>query len=193
MYPHVAHVFIDGAYLRKSAEERGRGLIEPAKLAASLVASGALHSWARRPSDQSNAVLARVVYYDAFPEKEDSDETSQLEAYWKAVELLPDVVLGFGELRGLRKRVRQKGVDTLIATHMVAGAYSGLFDVAILVAGDADFVPVLEEVKRRGVMAAVAAFKESLSEDLRRVADRFVELQDWPEEMKRPDGSPWKA
>ena len=88
----------------------------------------------------------------------------------------PDMHLGFGALRGLKRKARQKGVDAQIAVDMLVGAFSGLFDVAVLIAGDADFVPVVEEVKRRGVMVAVAASASSLAEDLLRVADRHVPI-----------------
>ena len=73
--------------------------------------------------------------------------------------------------------MRQKGVDTLMAVDMLVGAFSGLFDIAVLVAGDADFVPVVEEVKRRGVMVAVAGVRSSLADDLLRAADRFIDMK----------------
>ncbi len=56
------------------------------------------------------------------------------------------------------------------------GAFSELFDIAVLVSGDADFTPVVEEVRRRGAMVAVAGVSTSVSGDLRRVADRYIEL-----------------
>jgi uncharacterized LabA/DUF88 family protein len=92
---------------------------------------------------------------------------------------LNDTELGFASVRGgTRKRPpRQKGVDTLIAVDMLVGAFTQLFSVAILVAGEADFVPVVNEVKRRGVMIVVAAANDgSLSDDLRRAADRFYSI-----------------
>ncbi len=154
MYPHLAHVFVDGASLRKRAQEFDRELVNPRKLADALVQR--LQDWAAIPSSGANTVLGRVTYYDAKPD-DGTTTAPELAEYWSAVELLPDTQLGFGALRGLnRKTPRQKGVDTLIAVDMLVGAFSGLFDVAVLVASDADFVPVVEEVKRRGVMVAVA-------------------------------------
>ena len=60
--------------------------------------------------------MGRVTYYDAMP---DDGEEADLQKYWDAVELLEDVHLGFGALTGLKKRVRQKGVDALIAVDML--------------------------------------------------------------------------
>jgi uncharacterized LabA/DUF88 family protein len=67
---------------------------------------------------------------------------------------------------------RQKKVDGLIAVDMIVGAFTNLFHVAILVAGDSDFVPVVDEVRRRGVMVVIAGVQESLADELKRAADR---------------------
>ena len=90
--------------------------------------------------------------------------------------LLVTLLLGIAGLKRRRKR-KQKGVDTLIAVDMVSGSFRKLFSVACLVAGDGDFVPVVEEVKRNGIAVVVSAFSESLSKDLRKAADRVIELK----------------
>ena len=59
---------------------------------------------------------------------------------------------------------------------MLVGAFTGNFSLAILVAGDADFVPVITEVKRRGPAVIVAAEHRSASSDLIRAADRYQTL-----------------
>ena len=161
--------------MHKLAREAGRKLVNPVTLARRLTQSGEIQAWAHSPATRNNARLGRITFYDALPD-DAKGKNPEREQYWRAIELLEDVHLGFGALRGLSKQPRQKGVDTLIAVDMVVGAFSSLFDIAILVSGDADFVPVVEEVKRRRVMVAVAASPKSLSESLRRVADRFIEL-----------------
>lgn len=175
MYPHVCHVFIDGAYLRVEAEKlRNTGDVHPLNLASNMVGQPTVQGWASdHTTGRRNALMGRVTYYDALP---NDDEESERQEYWDAIELLPDVHLGFGALKALKRKRRQKGVDTLIAVDMLVGAFSELFDIAILLAGDADFIPVVEEVRRRGVMVVVAGVESSVSEDLRRVADRYVEI-----------------
>ena len=95
----------------------------------------------------------------------------QFDEYWRAIELLPDTQIGFGALRGRPRR--QKRVDGLIAVDMMVGAFTNLFEVAILIAGDSDFVPVVDEVRRRGIMVVVAGVQESLAAELGRAADRI--------------------
>jgi uncharacterized LabA/DUF88 family protein len=171
MHPHVAHVFIDGGYLRAVGRDNGCAFPNPAELAKRIVASPTVQSWSANPSSMVNTFHGRTTFYDALP---DSVGDPNLDEYWRAIELQDDMHLGFGALRGLKRKARQKGVDVQIAVDMLVGAFQGAYDVAVLLAGDADFVPVVEEVKRRSVMVVVAAEPASMSDDLRRVADRHV-------------------
>lgn len=194
MYPHLAHVFIDGGYLRGLAKAHRGKLVNPRAIAEVLANSTQVQTWAHDPGRHPNALLGSIHFYDAIPEA-DQGRREEIEAYWRAVELLQDVHLGFGALRGLKRNMRQKGVDTLLAVDMLVGAFSGLFDIAVLLAGDADFVPVIEELKRRGVMVAVAGVSSSVSEDLRRVSDRFIEISlddSWLPTLVA-DGNSWAA
>jgi len=194
LYPHLIHAFLDGGYVRGLAKEFGRDLVNPRSFVKVLAESGPIQTWAYDPTKHPNAHLARITYYDALADSP-ANRAPDLEEYWKSVELLDDVQLGFGALRGLARKVRQKGVDTLMAVEMVVGAHSGIFDIALLVAGDADFVPVVEEVRKHGVMVALAAAPKSLSDDLRRAADRFVEVQNNDQSFPpmRVDGRTWPA
>jgi Uncharacterized conserved protein len=197
--PFITHGFVDGKYLRKVAELAKLPLANPRDLVKRVVLSPQIQSWCADPNTIRNVALARIIYYDARPDEE-SGISQELKEYWNAIELLDDTELGFGSTRGgTRKRPpRQKGVDTLIAVDMLVGAFTNLFSVAVLVAGDADFVPVVNEVKRRGVMVVVAAAMDgSLSDDLRRAADRFFLIdpkQDGPTfPTLKVDGKEWRA
>ena len=168
-----AHAFADGGYLRRLAHDAKVPLVDPMNLARVIVGCNAVQTWA---GQEQSTVLTRTTYYDARPDEE--AQSTELAEYWAAVELLPDTDLGFGSLRGggNRRAPRQKGVDTLIAVDMLVGAFTKIFDLAVVIAGDADFVPVLEEVRRCGVKTIVAAEESSVSQDLRRAADRFVKI-----------------
>ena len=176
MYYH-AYAFVDGAYLRRLAADLNRDLPDPHRLMRAVSEHGQVQAWGARTSNNVNTILARTIYYDARPDSDDSE--GPLSDYWRAIELLPDTHLGFGSLRGGtgKKPPRQKGVDILIAVDMLVGAFEKLFSVAILAAGDADFVSVVLEVRRRGVMVVVTASATSISDELRRSADRFVSIE----------------
>ena len=174
MARNIVHAFVDGAYLRRLAVNSSRPLPQPRSLVVGAIGRGSLAEWCSDdPIRPSSVMLSRLIYYDARPDS-GASESENLKSYWKAIELLPDCDLGFGSLRGRNRR--QKGVDTLIAVDMLSGAFDKVFTVAILVAGDADFVPVVQEVKRRGVMVGLIGEPSSTSEDLKRAVDRFQPL-----------------
>lgn len=57
---------------------------------------------------------------------------------------------------------REKGIDVLLALHMVMGAMRDEYDVAVLVSGDTDLVPALEMVCTLGKRCEVAAWQPDL-------------------------------
>jgi hypothetical protein len=69
MYPHLAHVFVDGAYLRARAKDLGRELFNPLSLAKGLLESAPVQTWAYDPTVHPNALLGRTTYYDALAEQ----------------------------------------------------------------------------------------------------------------------------
>lgn len=187
--------FVDGAYLRELASFAGRPLLNPYQVIG-VVLQHASHTQyhAHLPAMVN---LSRVVYYDALPSEESTD-SNKLREYWDAIELLTDTHLGFGWVRGKKgnKPPQQKAVDTLIAVDMLVGAFTGLFSVAVLIAGDADFVPVIHEVKRCGVTTIVAATNKSVSRELKRAADRFCMIDEKLPEIYHPlkvDGKVWET
>lgn len=72
----------------------------------------------------------------------------------------------------------EKGVDTKLAVDMLMLAYKKMFDVAILVSGDGDFVPVVEGIQDLGKEVINAYFQEKGREGyhLRKVCDDFIKL-----------------
>lgn len=51
-------------------------------------------------------------------------------------------------------------------------------DVAVLVSGDGDFIPLLEFARRKGLRMEVISFRESTSSALIEVADSFTDLSE---------------
>lgn len=60
---------------------------------------------------------------------------------------------------GSRIKLRvEKGVDTAIVTDMVALAWQGAYDIAVLASSDSDFVPVVRFLDQRGLKVIQAGF-----------------------------------
>lgn len=75
-------------------------------------------------------------------------------------------------------KVKEKGVDVSIAIDMAVMGLEDLFDVAILVSGDADFIPVVELLRNREKIVEVAQFQNAISWNLRRAVNGVFELDD---------------
>lgn len=74
---------------------------------------------------------------------------------------------------------RSKAVDLALATDVLTLAGEGHYEVAVIFAGDGDYVPVVEAVKRLGRHVVVGFFEgaqNGLSDELRIAADDFVDL-----------------
>ena len=63
--------------------------------------------------------------------------------------------------------VIEKKVDINIAIDMVSLAYEKIYDTAVLVTGDGDFVPVVKKIKKLGKNVELWAFKYSLANALK--------------------------
>src|SRR5262249_52921478 len=72
---------------------------------------------------------------------------------------------------------RSKGVDITLARDLLAHAYLDNYDVAVVVANDGDYLPLVEEAQRRGRIIIVAAFDCKMSPELRLTADYFYDLR----------------
>ncbi len=176
IYPHAnsfaADVFIDGAYLREEFKGGSAWRIQPALLAHGYLVNT---PWRGKP-----IMPSRYFWFDAV-----GKDDTEVRDYLKRVELQPDTAVEEGRVVGGPKR-RQKGVDGRLAVVALSGAYRRVFDVAIIVAGDADFVPLVTAIREVGPLVVVAGFQGSMAEELRRVADRVIPLPDisqpfWPQ------------
>ena len=55
----------------------------------------------------------------------------------------------------------EKGVDAALVTDLLALAWQGSYDVAILVSSDGDFVPAVEHVQNKGLKVVNAGWRSS--------------------------------
>jgi len=75
---------------------------------------------------------------------------------------------------------KEKQVDISLSTTMMEDSFQFMQrdrrDVAVLVAGDGDFVPTVRSLQRRGLGVRVVFWRHGVSSELRAAADEFVEL-----------------
>jgi len=56
-------------------------------------------------------------------------------------------------------------------------AFNVNYEIAVLVAGDEDYVPLVQELKRSGKQVALWFFESGLSKHLRRECDLFLDIE----------------
>jgi len=69
-----------------------------------------------------------------------------------------------------------KRVDISLATDMLTQAHRKNFDIAVLVAGDEDYVPLVESIMAEGCRVWLWFFNEGLSAALQRTADYYRDI-----------------
>lgn len=86
---------------------------------------------------------------------------------------------------GSNKRIKfEKGIDVSLATDLLWYAFQDIYDTAILISGDGDFIPAIERVRLLGKRVELWAFKDSIGRDLRNAVDKVSLINDIVEEIK---------
>lgn len=160
--PRVA-VFIDGANVYRAFKAAfGSASYAPARLAAALAAG--------RP-------LVRTGFYiAAVPQALDARVYAGQQRFLARLRTQPGLMVWTGRMARSGSRWYEKGVDVKIATDMVALAYAGEYDVAILVSGDGDLAPAVHEVRRIGRRVEDAMTRASSSWHLGRESSSFTPI-----------------
>ncbi|MCD6493010.1 MAG: NYN domain-containing protein [Archaeoglobaceae archaeon] len=128
--------------------------------------------------------LIRAYYYGSFNsfKKEVADRQKK---FFQALQEMGFEVVD----KPLRKRnesyVIEKGVDIVLAVDMLSLAFRDAYDIGILVSGDADFVRAIEVVKYLGKRIEVAMFRNNLSSELRRKADKYIILDNIADKIEK--------
>jgi uncharacterized LabA/DUF88 family protein len=114
--------------------------------------------------------LFRIYYYNVLQEPAQyPDSFREQQDFLEALRKTPYLEIRLGSTK---KAVgTEKGIDVMIATDLLYFAWSGFYDVAILVSGDADFAYAVQAVKNMGKHVEVAYFDGGVSKDLLDVAD----------------------
>jgi len=167
----ILYAYVDGGYVRNHLRQSGMpDEFDPWKIV----------QWQDRYLPGSTyGTVDRVFYYDALDRNASTDDATRQEAYLRRVSRLPFTRVETGYIRQTRKLVReQKAVDVQLAVDALEAALYNRARAIILVAGDGDFAPLLDAIRRAGPFVTVVAFAKSLSAELRDAADMVYELPD---------------
>ena len=125
--------------------------------------------------------LVRIYYYNAkVGMKEEPERYRHQQAFFAGVNAIPYSELRLGRLvynNWPSVPPTEKGIDVQLTADMITHGFKNNYDVAILVAGDNDFVPALQAVKDSGKHVEVALFgRGGTSRQLRGVADKIITI-----------------
>ena len=137
---------------------------------------------------QKRGVLVRAYYYTAIVEDQDYSPIRPL-VDWLDYNGFTVVTKPAKEYVDASGRKRHRGdMDVDLAVDMLELAEH--LDHVVLFSGDSDFRRLVEAMQRRGVRVTVVSTVKSqppmASDELRRVADSFVDLQDLASIIARP-------
>ena len=71
----------------------------------------------------------------------------------------------------------ERGVEVALATDLLGFAIRNAYDTAILISGDLDYLPAVEEVKRLGKRVEIAGFSGDVGAEMKSIGDRFIGLE----------------
>ena len=161
-----AMMFIDGENL---------AIRYKAQLAASAAMDHVLHIpnvavWSPHANLDNNSVceIVRRHYYTSC--------TGDTEAASNVCDELKKVGIQQPHVFHKRKNGRSKRVDISLTTDMMAHAHRRNYDIAILVTGDEDYVPLVEAVKSEGRRVVLWALENGLNPKLERAADYAFDI-----------------
>jgi len=127
--------------------------------------------------------LIRIYYYNApLDYKKDSEKYARQQKFFEKIKKTEKVKLILSRLQ--KRKIKGtdkyyyviKGDDIHLASDMIKGAYENMYDVAILVSGDGDFIPAVNIVQEKGKSVENAYFKPSLSWHLKQECDKSIKL-----------------
>ena len=75
-----------------------------------------------------------------------------------------------------KRKAKTKSVDINVSVDVLRNIMNGTGDVILLLSGDGDYLPLLEEVGRHGKQVWLGAFSKDLNPNLRFAADEFINL-----------------
>lgn len=123
--------------------------------------------WSPLLNEDGHGVM-RKYYYTAV--SGDSDKIRDAEAKLKAAGIEAPRVFHKSKKKG------SKRVDVSLSTDMLIHATRRHFDIAVLVAGDEDYVPLVKAVQGEGARVHVWFVDNGVSPDLQGAADSFVDI-----------------
>jgi uncharacterized LabA/DUF88 family protein len=121
--------------------------------------------------------LFRTYYYNILQDQAKWPDTHREQHdFLGIINKTPYLEIKLGSTKVAQGVPVEKGIDIMLASDILYFAWHNLYDVAVLVSGDADFAYALQMVKNMGKHVEVAYFETAVSKDLMDIADNRIPL-----------------
>jgi len=174
--------FVDGEYLRGGCANRFDEEINYQKLKECILSYFNANCNGKYAGD-----LVRVYYYDAIVDRL-NPKYNEKNDYFNRIKGNNGYQVRLGKVVPTGKdgsgQLKQKGVDVLLAVDMITKAYSNQYEFAILLAGDRDFLEVVNAVKDSGKRVFGMYFRGHIADDLFDAFDARIEIENFVNELK---------
>ena len=174
--------FVDGGYLRKECLNRFNEQINFQKLKERIMSEFNSNTNGKHDGD-----LVRVYYYDAIVDPDNPKFQEQTD-YFDRIIATNGYEIHLGDLVPTGKDgngpLKQKGVDVSLAIDMITKAYSEQYDFAVIIAGDSDFLEVVNAVKDSGKRVFGMYFRDHIADDLYDAFDARIEIDNFINDLK---------
>ncbi len=170
------YLFVDGGYLRSRHSElinRVFGEASP------------LHLQGIRNLNPGRGPFHRVFYYDCLhdiPKVGETEEQLKIrvmeqQAFFDDLQTYEGFHVRLGSLSGSSRKFRQKEVDILLAVDALEHAFRKNLSALTLIAGDLDFVPLVDSLVRSGTWVEILYDQRSFAKRLLESADKALPLE----------------
>ena len=157
-------IFIDGSNLYYSLKDLGIKKADFKKMLGSLT---------------KDKLLISTFYYNASLNRGiDEGKYWEQQKFFDVLRKIPDFKVILCRMRKHKKDGKfifdVKGDDVYLAVDLVSGAYENLYDTAIIISGDEDFVPAIQKAQKLGKKVVNAYFKSTSSNYLKHICDKSI-------------------
>ena len=127
--------------------------------------------------------VVKVFYYTALLDEEYNPEGfKKHKEFLDRIKQIPDFNVVLCNLRKIVLKdgtidYQIKGDDVYLAADLIKGAYEDLYDVAIIVSGDEDFIPAIKLAQKNNKKVINAFFPKSSSYLLRDCCDGSINIR----------------
>ena len=121
-------------------------------------------------------IVIESIKYTLEQTKADQKRRDEKERFYNKLKRLPRFEVKYGELQIIKGEFKQKGVDVLMSLDIVDKCFDKQIQHAIIIAGDADFIPAIKKAKDYGAIVHLFCNKNKVNNKLLFEADEVHEL-----------------